>query len=62
MTNRPKVFLICDRKKCTLCNPECHHTQDINHALSLEGEFKKNLVDGSMWQVAISHNGEIIKQ
>lgn len=26
------VLYLCDRKACDECNPECHHTQDINHA------------------------------
>lgn len=57
-----KTFFFCDRKRCGLgCTfPKCMHTQDPNHALSLEGKFKKNIVDGSMWQVGISVNGEII--
>lgn len=57
---QPKAFFFCDRKKCSTCNPKCTHTQDPSHALSLEGEFKKNLVDGSMWQCGISHEGTII--
>jgi len=57
---QPKMFFFCDRKKCSTCNPKCMHTQDPSHALSLEGEFKRNTVDGSMWQSAISYNGEII--
>ena len=61
MSSQPKVFFICDRQKCGLnCNPECHHTSDINHAIRAEGDFKKNLTDGSMWQVAISVDGEIV--
>lgn len=26
-------FYLCDQKQCELCNPECHHTDDIAHAL-----------------------------
>jgi hypothetical protein len=59
---QPKIFFICDRKKCGLnCNPRCSHTADINHAIRPEGEFKRNEVDGSMWQTALSTDGEIIK-
>ena len=58
---KPKIFFICDRTKCSNCSPECKHTQDINHAIRPEGEFKKNLVDGSMQQVALSTDGTIIK-
>lgn len=54
-----KTFFYCDRRKCSTCNPKCTHTQDPSHALSLEGEFKQNIVDGSMWQTNISVNGEI---
>lgn len=55
-----KTFFFCDRRKCGTCNPKCAHTQDPSHALSLEGEFKQNIVDGSMWQCGISHEGTII--
>ena len=54
-----KAFFFCDRRKCSQCNPKCTHTQDPSHALSLEGEFRQNMVDGSMWQTNISVNGEI---
>ena len=26
------IFYICDRKDCEICNRECNHTSDINHA------------------------------
>lgn len=55
---KPKVFFFCDRKKCSNCNPQCQHTSDPMHAFSLEGEFRKNLQDGSMWQCNISIDGE----
>lgn len=57
-----KVFFYCDGKKCPNCSrPKtgCMHTSDPAHALSLEGEFRQNLSDGSMWQCNISLNGEI---
>lgn len=58
---KPKVFFICDRTKCGLnCNPQCCHTSDPSHAIRTEGDFKMNTVDGSMWQVAISVDGEIV--
>lgn len=30
------VLYLCDRKACDKCNPECSHTNDINHAKSFE--------------------------
>lgn len=56
---KPKTFFICDRKKCSNCNPDCKHTSDPSHALRLEGKFKKNVYDGSMWQTDISIDGKI---
>lgn len=32
----PKIFYICDRKKCKRCNPECKHTSDIIHAANFK--------------------------
>lgn len=32
----PKIFYICDRKKCKRCNSECEHTSDINHAANFK--------------------------
>ena len=47
------AFFICDRKKCNPCNPECTHTRDHNHAISVEGKFRKHAVTGNMWQTAL---------
>lgn len=36
------IFYICDRKACEICNKECNHTSDIEHAvnrLSLHGRL-----------------------
>ena len=58
---KQKIFFICDRNKCGLnCNSKCMHTQDINHAIRPEGEFKKDDFTGDMWQIACSVDGEII--
>jgi hypothetical protein len=54
---KPKIFFFCDRKKCPNCNQQCQHTSDISHALRPEGDFKRNEVDGSMWQVGVSLDG-----
>ena len=32
----PKIFYICDRKKCKRCNSDCKHTSDINHAANFK--------------------------
>lgn len=32
----PKIFYICDRKKCKRCNSECKHTSDIIHAANFK--------------------------
>ena len=32
----PKIFYICDRKKCKSCNSECKHTSDIIHAANFK--------------------------
>lgn len=32
----PKIFYICDRKKCKRCNSECKHTSDIIHATNFK--------------------------
>ena len=56
----PVTFFFCDRRKCPNCNPKCHHTQDPAHALSLEGEFRKHIPTGSMWQCGISNEGTVI--
>lgn len=58
----PKTFFFCDMKACPNCSNRvtgCCHTSNPMHALSLEGEFKQNMTDGSMWQVGVSVNGEI---
>lgn len=42
---RPKVLYICDRRACKKCSPQCHHTEDIRHAIhfalsyEMEGMF-----------------------
>ena len=34
------ILYICDRKACKICcNPECHHTTDINHAYNFKKEY-----------------------
>ena len=32
----PVISYICDRKKCEVCNEDCHHTLDINHAANFK--------------------------
>ena len=59
---KQKVFFFCDGKKCPNCSRAktgCMHTSDPAHALRLDGEFRRNLGDGSMWQCDISLDGEI---
>ena len=58
---KPKVFFFCDGKACPNCSRSktgCTHTSNPMHALCLEGSFRKNLGDGSMWQCDISLGGE----
>lgn len=43
------IFYICDRKACEICNRECNHTSDIEHAvnrLSLHGRLFRYLDRG----------------
>ena len=57
-----RTFFFCDMKACPNCSNAktgCHHTANPWHALSLEGEFKKDQC-GNMWQVGASVNGVII--
>ena len=32
----PKIFYICDRKKCEHCISECKHTSDVIHAANFK--------------------------
>lgn len=32
----PKIFYVCDRKKCEHCSAECKYTSDITHAANFE--------------------------
>lgn len=36
----PKIFYICDRKKCENCNPDCKHTSDILHAVNFKSVYR----------------------
>ena len=36
----PNVLYECDRCACKTCNPDCHNTHDINHAVNfVRGQF-----------------------
>ena len=36
----PNVLYECDRRACKTCNPDCHNTHDINHAVNfVRGQF-----------------------
>jgi len=32
--SRPNVLYECDRRACKTCNPDCHNTHDIEHAVN----------------------------
>lgn len=38
--SKPNVLYECDRHACKTCNPDCHNTHDIEHAVNfVRGQF-----------------------
>ena len=33
---KEEFLYLCDRNACKICNPECYHTFDLNHALNFD--------------------------
>ncbi|WP_320972200.1 hypothetical protein [Enterocloster bolteae] len=33
-----RIFYECDRRLCSICNPECTHTSNIRHAQNFQCE------------------------
>lgn len=44
----PKIFYLCDRKKCEGCGPDCEHTSDVCHAANFRRFAVNN--DISFWE------------
>lgn len=43
------TLYICDRKKCRICLPICHHTTNILHARDDEHAFEVDR-EGHLWE------------
>lgn len=48
---KKRKFYVCDRKRCTHCAEDCHHTTDINHALYEDHTDFVWLGDTGEWEV-----------
>lgn len=49
----PRIYFLCDRKKCENCSQECRHTTDISHAVNFHGlETVDGCInaDGGYWE------------